>query len=473
VKVLFIHGWSVRDTATYGELPAWLGEQTGPDHSPIAVQNIYLGKYISFEDSVTVDDIARAFRQALEDELGPSLRRGETFACVTHSTGGPVIRHWLLHEWGGKLARCPMSHLVMLAPANHGSALAQLGKSRLCRVKAFFQGVEPGQRVLDWLELGSDEQWALNDRWLELDLVKEGIYPFVLTGQTIDRKLYDVLNSYTGEPGSDGVVRVAAANLNYRSIRMVQKDGRLVIDDLRRAPRTAFGVLPGCAHSGDSQGILRSVTRANAATHPTAQWVLQCLRVNSRAGYRRVADDLEELTTKTQIEERIEKARILFRTRTFRNDRHTMLVFRLVDDRGHSLGDYDLYLTAGPGYDEQALPPGFFQDRQRNQRNRGQLTLYLNQDVMEQGLHRKPLEGKLGILLRARPESEPLRPRLVSYRALEYHGSVDHHRTLLSANETTMIEIQVERRVDVSVFRLSNDLQPSRIDPTPTGRTAP
>eukprot|EP01031_Cornospumella_fuschlensis_P043536 gene43536-53229_t len=43
----------------------------------------------------------------------------------------------------------------MLAPANFGSALAQLGKGRVGRLKAWFSGVEPGQGVLDWLELGS------------------------------------------------------------------------------------------------------------------------------------------------------------------------------------------------------------------------------------------------------------------------------------------------------------------------------
>ena len=48
-----------------------------------------------------------------------------------------------------------MSHLIMLAPANYGSALAQLGKQRLSRIKSWFEGVEPGQGVLDWLELGS------------------------------------------------------------------------------------------------------------------------------------------------------------------------------------------------------------------------------------------------------------------------------------------------------------------------------
>jgi len=33
------------------------------------VSNVYLGRYISFDDTVTLDDISRAFEQAIRDEL--------------------------------------------------------------------------------------------------------------------------------------------------------------------------------------------------------------------------------------------------------------------------------------------------------------------------------------------------------------------------------------------------------------------
>src|SRR5688572_5012109 len=204
--VIFVHGWSVTHTNSYGGLPRWLESQANTGELDIQVGNIYLGRYISFDDTVTLDDIARAFDQAVRDELTVKFKAGQRFACITHSTGGPVVRKWMDLYYQDKLKKCPLSHLVMLAPANHGSALAQLGKSRLSRIKSFFGGVEPGQRVLDWLEVGSDGSWQLNESWLDYDCPAEGVYPFVLTGQKIDRKLYDVLNSYTGEAGSDGVV---------------------------------------------------------------------------------------------------------------------------------------------------------------------------------------------------------------------------------------------------------------------------
>ena len=56
--ILFVHGWSVRHTETYGELPRWLAAQTDADGRPFKVENVFLGKYISFDDTVTIDDLA-------------------------------------------------------------------------------------------------------------------------------------------------------------------------------------------------------------------------------------------------------------------------------------------------------------------------------------------------------------------------------------------------------------------------------
>src|SRR5205807_923783 len=144
----------------------------------------------------------------------------------------------------------PMSHLVMLAPANHGSALAQLGKQRLSRMKFLLEGAEPGKRVLDWLELGSAGQWELNLRALDYQYVENGLYPFVLTGQRIDRAMYDHLNSYTGEPGSDGVVRVAGANMNFNYICLDQSDGELKLKRKARSQRMASACCPAVPTPG-------------------------------------------------------------------------------------------------------------------------------------------------------------------------------------------------------------------------------
>jgi hypothetical protein len=463
MHIIFVHGWSVTHTSTYGDLPRWLAKQS----SEFKIQNVYLGKYISFVDSVTVDDIARAFQQALEDALGSKINEG--FACITHSTGGPVIRLWmkLFHE--ANLSGCPMKHLIMLAPANHGSALAQLGKGTFSRFKSLLEGVEPGVRVLDFLELGSEQSWKLNESWLDYDCVTAGVYPFVLTGQCIDRSFYDHLNSYTGEPGSDGVVRTAAANMNYSLLRLHQEGNALKLDFSKRRQECAFGILPGRSHSGDDMGIIRSVTMKNADRHPAAQWVLRCLQVTSAAEYDALSDKLEDLTAKTQKDERVELEKKLFGTKKYITSRYSMLVFRMVDDRGDILTDYDLYITGGPKYSPDDLPPGFFVDRQRNKRAPGKLTYYLDYDALRKGLAKEKMEGRIGFEVVARPEKKD--DSLVFYEPIKYKSDEDAISDILHPNETLMIEIKFERKVDATVFRIEGDLKPSEISKKPTGRT--
>jgi hypothetical protein len=164
-----VHGWSVQNTDTYGELPRRLVlEAQRQQNLRLDVHHILLGRYISFRDEVRLEDVSRAFRRALEQELQPQISAGQRFVCITHSTGGPVVRDWWdrFYREPQQAAPCPMSHLIMLAPANFGSALAQLGKSPGARLKTWMEGVQPGAGLLDWLELGSSESWDLNTKWI-------------------------------------------------------------------------------------------------------------------------------------------------------------------------------------------------------------------------------------------------------------------------------------------------------------------
>jgi len=369
--IVFIHGWSVSNTDTYGALPAVIA-QLGEPKLKLDVANLYLGKYVSFSDEVDLDDLARGMQKAIAAEIMPRLAAGERFACITHSTGGPVVRLWVDLFFKQHLADCPMSHLVMLAPANHGSALAQLGKGRISQMKFFAEGVQPGVGVLNWLELGSDQSWDLNTSWLDYRCASSGMYLFVLTGQTIDRHFYDNLNNYTGEAGSDGVVRAAAANMNYGLIRLVQKDGQFTLLKQQQPEKFAFGILPGLSHSGAEMGIMRSVHASSDPTHPTVHYLLQCLAVNNAVAYKKMSKVLTDLSEQTQITERSRKTDALFLfEREFITSRYCMLIFRVSDDRNNSLKDYDILLTAGPNYNENHLPEGFFVDRQRNTQNPG------------------------------------------------------------------------------------------------------
>jgi hypothetical protein len=477
--VILVHGWSVRSTDTYGELPDRL--ETEARHNAnlrLDIRNIWLSKYISFSDSVSLDDLSRAFDAAIRRELGPLLKSGRRFVCITHSTGAPVVRNWWQRYYLSQpvAAQCPMSHLIMLAPPNFGSALAQLGKSRVSRLKAWFQGVEPGQGILDWLELGSSEAWMLNQSWIapaNPDATAD-VYLFVLTGQTIDRKLYDHINTYTGEMGSDGVVRTAAANLNATYLRIEQdiieqktklKQGITVgctIAKSANAKRTVFTLVRGVAHSGEDKGILRSI-KDNQREHPTVKAILDCLNVSSQEEYVGLCNRFEQQTEDVQDEERIEtEVRQLLPNRVFIHDAHAMLIIRVRDDQGSAVSDFDLKFTAtkwgavSPDY----LPTGLIVDRQLNHRQPGILTFYLNHHLL---IGTAPLrEGKrvfrearkgaagLGLQIVARPAEG-----FVHYASAELNPKTQSLKGYIKPHQTTLIDVILRRIVRSGTFGLT------------------
>ncbi len=464
--VVFVHGWSASNTNTYGGLPEALSQQA----KGVTVSHLFLGKYISFADEVTVDDIARGMQHAVNSDILPLLKRNEKFACVTHSTGGPVVRCWLDLYFKDQLQLCPLQHLIMLAPANHGSALAQLGKGRLSRLASLAQGVEPGTGVLEWLELGSEQSWQLNLSWLKYACLSELFFVTVLTGQSIDRALYDHLNSYTGEEGSDGVVRAAAANMNYALLRLVQqKSGTFLLQRFEQPENFAFGILPRLAHSGEDIGIMRSVKASDKGSHPTVHWLAQCLQVTDAAGYRQLCQDLQQLTRATQKDEhkKVESAGFLF-DRTFITSRYSMLVFRVCDDRNNNLSDYDIKFTAGPDYNENHLPSGFCVDRQRNQRSPGKLTYYVDFDLLKNWLRKPALADCFGFKVQARPSSG-----FAYYQVAEYQGSFKELSQFIVANQTLMIEIELKRVVHQGVFQLTNKLAAEDFRKQKPGDTLP
>lgn len=458
MKLIFVHGWSVTDTSTYGQLPKALIKAAGDFNLAIDIQHIYLGKYISFHDEVTVDDIARAMQTALQ-ELPGNANNIQPFSCITHSTGGPVVRHWVDKFYGPQnLQQLPLKHLVMLAPANHGSALAVLGKARVGRIKAWWNNIEPGQRVLDWLCLGSDGQWSLNERYLKYQYSKNNFYPFVLSGQGIDNSFYDFLNDYLVEPGSDGVVRITGANMNYRYLTLVQDIEQKIPNkpntfpliakgSIKRSQPVPIGIYKKYSHSGKTKGIMQSIN-PNDIDNPVVQDILQCLKVNSNDAYKKRHSELQEMSNTQQAG----------------NDTYCMLVFNIRDDQGNPIkkDDYDLFLLASEKYKENKLPHGFFKDRQMNPES-GRLVYYLNATKMQE-----IADGKFGIRVVARPDKG-----FAFYRPAEFHSDGIKASTVLVANETIYIDIILHRFVDKKTFQFSpaKSKAHSFKDTVPSGKT--
>lgn len=445
--LIFVHGWSVTDTSTYAHLPEALAAQAGENGLEIEIRHIWLGRYVSFHDDVSMADVARAFDRALRDQI-PRGRTGiREFSCITHSTGGPLVREWLERFYGGRrLKSAPLRHLIMLAPANHGSPLAALGKQRVGRIKAWFSGIEPGQRILDWLSLGSRQQLKLAEAYIAYKPVESGFYPFVLTGQTIDRKSYDFLNSYLVEAGSDGVVRVAGANLNYSMIKLVETDrqenvkhGPKRIDvrllepegELNRPEAVPLGVIPAASHSGDDKGIMGSVVSPRSGK-PQVKEILKCLQVANQEAYTKRRGELERLTRAVQK----------------RKHRYVMLVFVVKDDQGDPVEEFDLFLLGTDAHDPDKLSKNFFVDRQRNAAHPNHLVYYVDYDVIT----RNKLTGFRVI---ARPAEG-----FAFYHPVEYHSSDLDIDALLKPNETFYVEIRLHRCVDKNVFRFDSATDP-------------
>jgi hypothetical protein len=463
--LVFVHGWSVSNTSTYGRLPQQLQQQAAAAGLPLTLANIWLSEYVSFDDAVTMADLVRAFDHALRD----LHLLDASFACVTHSTGGPVLREWLRAQRDKPATHSTirLSHLVMLAPANYGSALAQLGKGMLGRLKSWFAGVEPGQRILDWLELGSAGSLSLNLDYIHSDdPVKRRQFLFVLTGDRPDRKLYDHLNSYTGEDGSDGVVRIAAANLNaHHAVLSPQANSAGGTDmltlTLSRGPRCAFKLVAGAAHSGDELGIMASAAAA------TVQAILRCLQVRSVDDYEGLCDAFERENAARDADKVELEPAGPFAPRVHIHDPRSLLIVRLTDEAGEPLNGAGFLLAAGAQASPDLLPDGFMLDRQANSKQRTTISLFLDHSLLagddrvaDPRNSRKTLRPAVAS---HRPYSASVRPADLDglvHHALAKSAASDDLFAMLGPHQTTVLDVVLPRKIHEGVFRLTQDLTP-------------
>ena len=128
-------------------------------------------------------------------------------------------------------------------------------------VKGWKTGLETGEEMLYALELGSPFQWALaeDDLFVTENSTSSAVFyghdkvrPFVIVGTHPYTKL---LTKITNENGSDGTVRVAAANLNAYGMTVDFTTGDLLNPDVRpwkkrggNAVRFPLAVLPDRDH---------------------------------------------------------------------------------------------------------------------------------------------------------------------------------------------------------------------------------
>src|SRR5688500_15130984 len=165
-KLLILHGYS--DGAT-----SFTGLRDFFQANGYARDDVFLLNYASMDDQSQFSDFADKLDEDYEGRFA-----GERIDIACHSTGSLVVRMWLdLHYRRQRAAnrpkpRSPVKRLLMFAPANFGSDLAEMGQSFLGKFRStFFNSnrkpgdfLESGKYVLQGLEPASPIQWEISSR---------------------------------------------------------------------------------------------------------------------------------------------------------------------------------------------------------------------------------------------------------------------------------------------------------------------
>jgi len=488
--IVLIHGYSSESPTPepasieniYGDLPRRLRESYD-------VVEVDLSRYVSLNDSVSIADIARALNRALVEQHSQLLEEG--FHVVIHSTGALVIRTWL-RLFSKKPS--PVRNLVYLAGANLGSGWASIGQGQVARWGRFVfeRGAQRGLKVLSSLELGSSPTIDLHlfftrdgSRMLEDYQVQE----FIIIGTQADPSWFTFPVRYAHEDGSDGVVRVAAGNLNFNHLVITPNESAALLPwpDIQSAvqvaaakgefpeyysvteqsyagkdrPRIACGIPYQCAHSGDDMGVV-SGTLPRRQVERMLKLALETPERTTDA-YQRVVNAYDRETSTT-----FDHAQTMQKPRFFnflddpRNqyDPHAQVIFRLQDQDGSPvpISSSDIFFVSEQGEKGttpiqsiiehscvSGISPNVIVFYLRTQRFDRRAKGWINQlaNVADFALEITAIEP-------AAPSQNPL----VSYLPLRIPLSGRQVKNLIQPHRTTIIDVTLLRLPSPDVYQL-------------------
>ena len=325
MNVLFVHGYSETSLGAYFDFPDRL-KAAMP-----AIDQVALAAFNSLDDTVTIDDLA----EAMEERVAGLAKKWSTgpWAVICHSTGALIARRWLLNRLGN--APIP-THLITMAGANHGSSLAQMGKSVLGYFQKLFIKHSPtvGANVLTDLDYGSDFLLRLNSEWMERwnDGSLDALSAFSMGGDSVGDDPTLQIFRQTHEPGSDNTVRISGANLNYTIIEVAHSSGGPIAKAVRPKRPVPHLVIQGYSHFGSVSGILGSVRPEGDAS---VDAVVRALNVSTPAEYAQLAT-----TWTTATDAWTAQARAAHRTADdVHSSVNSSVVFTLEDESGRSIDD--------------------------------------------------------------------------------------------------------------------------------------
>ncbi len=374
-QVIIIHGWS--DSSDSFEPLAKFLKASGFD--PLM---LWLGDYISLDDDVKIEDVAKRMNFLIQGMMEQKILKAP-FDVIVHSTGGLVVREWMTTYYGNDISKCPAKRLVMLAPANFGSKLASMGQSALGRViKGWKNWFHTGKEMLSSLELSSPYLWRLVQKDLLTEdghansplYCEQGVWPFVICGT---HPYPGALRQIVNEDGSDGTIRVAAANLNAKGVTIdftTRKEYNESNPEARwwtsraEAP-VPLAVLPDRTHASIIDPVGRDV-EISRENDKLSKLVLQALNCDTWAGYKDIYSLWYKISEETaQLAGDDQKRKSLFKGETANKEffhQYIQVNVRVVDDHGADVTDYFLEFM-GPQEDQT-----------------DELTAYFHTEVMKQ-----------------------------------------------------------------------------------------
>lgn len=331
--ILLVHGWSA-SYQSFMPMQQWLTQQG------YQAASVYFGQYDSMEDHVTFDDVAVGMQERIQQLVREGKIKLDPFSldAIVHSTGGPSIRHWLNYYLRvvckGDFSKCPIKRLIMLAPANFGSRLAQQGESALAKIfmGGLSHGFETGKHILEGLELGSPILWKIASQDL---FSNQKFYPsspdngpfvFVFSGTDTFGALKGLVAAGANEDGSDGTVRAGAASLNSILIR-----SEFLTDPMHSTTSVAFQPNDPFAFRLVQGRNHATIVSENGAIHPEVAALLQrCLAVTDGKSYSdlRTAFDAETQAVAAAVQKNVHA--------------HQQIAFRVQDQLSNSVTDYRL-----------------------------------------------------------------------------------------------------------------------------------
>ncbi|MDP2133570.1 MAG: hypothetical protein Q8J99_08180 [Sulfuritalea sp.] len=469
-QVLIVHGWS--DTSdSFLPLARFLA-----GHG-FEAKTLWLGDYISMEDDIRVQDVAIRMAEVIDQRIAAG-ELDSSFDVIVHSTGGLVVRAWMTTRYKSDIARCPMQRLLMLAPANYGSKLAAIGKSMLGRlVKGFRHGFHTGTSMLNDLELASPFQWELAQRDV---LVAPGgdtgryygdgaVLPFVIVGT---RGYTGMLRQIANENGSDGTVRVCAANLNARGVtidfRESDPERMMQVWPSRLEHDIPLAVLPTRTHGSivdpervdpDNQD---DMVETDAERQTLGALILEALGCKDYAGYRAIQQRWDELTEAT-AQRRFDQGD---NPHAEAYHQYLQLNAYVVDDHGKPVPDYFLEFFSNPARgDDQSnvyLHSNVLEDVKKNSQSEALRNLYFDRTDLVDGYYTRFSKADKPVLYMSIDATapganvhyfDPADPRAAGMVPIHLEG--DRTRRWLRRNTTHFVQIVLPRRPAADVFRLT------------------